>query len=45
MPSGIYSSYNKHNNCLDFNGGEIKEIIMIRQNRKTKKEIIQKQHQ
>ena len=31
MPSGIYSSYNKINNYLYYNGGETKEIIMIRQ--------------
>ena len=39
MPSGIYSSYNKINNYLYYNGGETKEIIMIRQKNK-KKEIL-----
>ena len=29
MPSGIYSSYDKINNYLYYNGGETKEIIMI----------------
>ena len=37
MPSGIYSSYNKINNYLYYNGGETKEIKMIRQKIEKKK--------
>ena len=44
MPSGIYSSYNKINNYLYYNGGETKEIIMIRQKieKQKKRNILEK---